>query len=290
MQPNKSWLTVGCLLLLSCLCFALDEDIHCELGDVTSDTSGNTTAHSITVRCGEDSIIGFSLTERAGYYQLILEHSGVEWLDVEKEGENLFIAIEGRRFNVRDGLQQGEDENLVKLFQQEGFRYFTESVQIIHDELELKGWESPVVMLLYNLALRVDRIERVQKVSTGRASLSEAAEGGLERATPAPTPDPDYDWIDPRTWDYHGLRPKKSCEYNGWRTRWPYFTLKKSECTGVCGPGCKTCWMFVCGDCCYHLGCQRHDKFCGDQGYTSKDCSSFRGVLWDTLTDTTGDC
>ena len=119
-------------------------------------------------------------------------------------------------------------------------------MQVIHDELELKGWESPVVMLLYHLALTADRVTREEKnIEVGRVK--------------AVVTD-DYSWIDPRTWDYHGMRPKEICEYNGYRTMWPYFTLKKSGCAGICGPGCKTCWKFVCGDCCYHLGCTRHDK------------------------------
>ena len=34
-----------------------------------------------------------------------------------------------------------------------------------------------------------------------------------------------------------------------------------NECYGMCGPGC-TCWSWVCGDCCYHYGCARHDSWC----------------------------
>jgi hypothetical protein len=33
------------------------------------------------------------------------------------------------------------------------------------------------------------------------------------------------------------------------------------NCYGMCGPGC-TCWSWVCGDCCYHYGCARHDTWC----------------------------
>lgn len=32
-------------------------------------------------------------------------------------------------------------------------------------------------------------------------------------------------------------------------------------CYGMCGPGC-TCWSWVCGDCCYHSGCAKHDDWC----------------------------
>lgn len=36
------------------------------------------------------------------------------------------------------------------------------------------------------------------------------------------------------------------------------------ECLGLCGYGC-FCWQFICGDCCYHLGCHEHDLCCRKQ-------------------------
>ncbi len=35
----------------------------------------------------------------------------------------------------------------------------------------------------------------------------------------------------------------------------------KNSCFGMCGPGC-TCWKWVCGDCCTHVGCLTHDVTC----------------------------
>ncbi len=34
-----------------------------------------------------------------------------------------------------------------------------------------------------------------------------------------------------------------------------------NNCYGMCGPGC-TCWSWVCGNCCYHYGCAKHDSWC----------------------------
>jgi hypothetical protein len=34
-----------------------------------------------------------------------------------------------------------------------------------------------------------------------------------------------------------------------------------NECYGMCGYGC-SCWSWVCGDCCYHSGCAKHDSWC----------------------------
>ena len=38
----------------------------------------------------------------------------------------------------------------------------------------------------------------------------------------------------------------------------------EQECLGLCGYGCN-CWKWVCGDCCYHLGCYEHDLCCREK-------------------------
>ena len=43
---------------------------------------------------------------------------------------------------------------------------------------------------------------------------------------------------------------------------------QEDECFGLCGYGC-TCWDFVCGDCCYHLGCKDHDACCRTSFYNT---------------------
>lgn len=40
----------------------------------------------------------------------------------------------------------------------------------------------------------------------------------------------------------------------------------EESCLGMCGPSCD-CWSFVCGDCCYHLGCYDHDVCCRKKFY-----------------------
>jgi hypothetical protein len=36
---------------------------------------------------------------------------------------------------------------------------------------------------------------------------------------------------------------------------------RSNNCYGMCGSGC-SCWSWVCGDCCYHGGCAKHDSWC----------------------------
>ena len=40
------------------------------------------------------------------------------------------------------------------------------------------------------------------------------------------------------------------------------------NCKGLCGKGC-TCWKWVCGDCCWNMGCYWHDDCCEKFGFSS---------------------
>jgi len=60
--------------------------------------------------------------------------------------------------------------------------------------------------------------------------------------------------------DSIGLSVEDQSEEEGYCSR-----PTANSCYGMCGPGC-TCWSFVCGDCCYHSGCARHDSYCRGSG------------------------
>ena len=47
------------------------------------------------------------------------------------------------------------------------------------------------------------------------------------------------------------------------------------ECLGLCGPSCR-CWKWVCGDCCYHLGCYDHDICCREKFVRTKCLFPFK--------------
>jgi hypothetical protein len=40
---------------------------------------------------------------------------------------------------------------------------------------------------------------------------------------------------------------------------------KGKKCRGLCGPGC-TYWWFVCQDCCWNIGCDKHNRICTPNG------------------------
>lgn len=43
----------------------------------------------------------------------------------------------------------------------------------------------------------------------------------------------------------------------------------EQECLSLCGYGCN-CWKWICGDCCYHLGCHGHDICCREKFIQTK--------------------
>lgn len=43
----------------------------------------------------------------------------------------------------------------------------------------------------------------------------------------------------------------------------------EQECLSLCGYGCH-CWKWICGDCCYHLGCHGHDLCCRERFIQTK--------------------
>jgi len=47
-----------------------------------------------------------------------------------------------------------------------------------------------------------------------------------------------------------------------------------SECYGMCGIACSSCWdfSFICDDCCFHRGCYDHDLCCARDGFFSWSC------------------
>ena len=48
-------------------------------------------------------------------------------------------------------------------------------------------------------------------------------------------------------------------------------------CYGLCGPWC-TCWVKVCGDCCWHPGCYKHDVVC--ENPNSVACKLGKGMVY----------
>lgn len=233
----------------------------------------------IRVGCGEKTVT-VDLLEGGSYSTLkVIGGQGRNLLTVDyfKNSREMFLLIEGEQFDAKDEKSKAkEGEKFKELLEDPDFEFFPEAVRLIHDELQLKGWESPAVMFLYRMGIAAENY-RTQKNKEGDMVLKKRHFHFGSSST-----------VDPNTYDYHGPNPAKMCTYNGWSDP-SMDNLISNECRGVCGQVCSACWLWVCGDCCMHTGCKRHDNFCSS-GYFSSDCLTARGVLWDNITDTPLDC
>ena len=230
--------------------------------------SNNPTTHGrdIIVACDDDMNFTFKLEDSEGDSSLQVLGSKVgeefNFLEIEHRGGSMFLVLNGERYNAKDGNSAAESAALQELLKSPNFSHFPAVVRLIHDELQLPAWESRSVMFLYRIGM----------------SLSSSP---LQRRSSA---------FDEKYSQYHGLLPSKQCQHNGWIS-YSLTYLVHYNCVGTCGPGCSVCWDWVCGDCCYHTGCLRHDQFCdGTYGKAALNCLNLRGVLWDTITDTPYDC
>ncbi|XP_063692614.1 uncharacterized protein LOC134824617 isoform X1 [Bolinopsis microptera] len=235
----------------------------------------------IRVGCGEKTV-SIDLLEGGSYSTLkVIGEQGRNLLTVDyfKNSREMFLVIEGEQFDAKDEKSKAkEGEKFKELLDDPDFEFFPEAVRLIHDQLQLKGWESPAVMFLYRMGIAAENYHtKINK--KGDTVLKKRLFGwGKEQIA-----------VDPNTYKYHGSNPTKKCTYNGWSDP-SMDNLISNECRGVCGQVCTSCWEWVCNDCCLHNGCYRHDLFCDIGGYMGPDCLSCRGVLWDMQTEMPYDC
>ena len=255
-------------------------------------------------------------------------------IEHQVNSNNLYLTLQDKTFSVKDENSAEESAKLEELLTNPNFSSFSTAVQEVHDKLKLPGWKSPSTMFLYRIGMSihhnspslkreeteslqleyetvddeeesvslqreeteslqreetVDEEEELESLQLEYETVDEEEESvSLQRRSTRRKKK-----IDRSIYDYHGEKSKKECKYNGRKFR-DIQRFIELECLGMCGQSCKSCWKWVCGDCCTHRGCWRHDRFCtakdGSAAYSRRACTSFRGVLWDTVTDTRRDC
>lgn len=236
---------------------------------ITSNTRASLTDRDVTVTCASATFQVSLHDSPSTSVVRVSSAEGVEHLRVHitRPPPAMYITVRGARFDARDpDTRPTELAALQGLLDDVTFRGFPEAVRLIHDDLALRGWEHPSVMCLYRLGAALTPGDDV--ITHPRS----------------------FQLIDPDYYSYHGPSPTEPCSQNG-ESEPDVTALFTAGCVGTCGPKCMMCWKWVCGDCCRHTGCRRHDEFCrGEKGKFATDCLTFRGVLWDTVTDTPYDC
>merc|ERR1740136_168260 len=128
---------------------------------ITSDTL---TSHgrAIDVTCEHDMNFSLKMEDADGVSTLDVSGNKMgeefRFLKVEHHGasNNMFLTLNGERFDVKDENSADESTALEDLMTNPNFSYFPAVVQLIHDELKLPGWKSPSVMFLYRIGMSLD--------------------------------------------------------------------------------------------------------------------------------------
>ena len=140
--------------------------------------------------------------------------------------------------------QAAIQESLDRLAAHPAVRLLEPAARALGEELEIIGKEEPAAMAFYTAAMTLTEAYNKNR----RAAVALA-----RNANP---------------FDAYINRPVNVQDYRYWdKRRCP--PCPRDECFGLCGYGCN-CWRFLCGDCCFHVGCADHDVCCRRNFYTAK--------------------
>lgn len=288
-----------------CIC-VIPSYLYLQACELNLKTSDDISIKSIDASCEDGTFYEIELSD--------VENLPVVKISKGKSAKDLainFISINYNSTNKGAQLSIGnttytidEFDDLLDIEEPVLINHFIELgrlTRLIHDFFEFKAWESPAVMLLYSLGIAVEKYQTAVKSSnydtvTTDNSNDDTANNNIDTtiANNIDTTIANFRSkraIDVRIFEYIGPIATLPCENNGTGIPEANFTaFTEDSCPGLCGPSC-SCWKYVCGDCCVHTGCSRHDAFCrGSWGLLSGNCFTLRGILWDTLTDITYDC
>lgn len=130
-------------------------------------------------------------------------------------------------------------------------------------EAGIRGFENPAAMNFYGIAMQLFKLRNREHDAPTEPSVrtqeevSESVEKRREKRQSrrlCRNQIPHRSWFTPRSW--------YTC------SRCP----SGSQCTGMCGNTCSSCWAWLCGDCCWYRGCHDHDVCCNIHGFWSSHC------------------
>ena len=122
-------------------------------------------------------------------------------------------------------------------------RLFEPAARALGQDLGIIGKEEPAAMAFYTTAMSLtEAYNKKRRAMVSRARSSNPWDTYTNRRVNAQGKYPDCD-----------LKTCPPCE--------------EDLCLGLCGYECY-CWKFLCGDCCYHLGCKDHDICCRENFFS----------------------
>ena len=258
---------------ISCLCFAAQEKQEGTLilstitADQISGKYSEVTGHGIQFISKANSLIittlsnqelvelGEPASHNEGEYRLV-QIMGNNFLDMKTTEKRRGMDITSdeaklvKRVNNIDSILQStssERGNATVTFQDAVNKFLLnphsktiiKAAKQMGEKEGILGYEHPAIMPFYIFALRLSHLVEMQPPHSYAPKVYYSKHDGheFEKCLPQCPPCP------------------------------------KKDCIGMCGPHC-TCWKWLCGDCCYHLGCFKHDLCCLYHGKLSVQCLS----------------
>ena len=201
-----------------------------------------------------------SATEPAGSMRLVSIGSSV--FIQSDEANSLDYSVQGEQYNIsefstdHEGLQRlknmavetSEIVHLKALYDSLQYLLSRPEVQLIEyaahamGEEGINGQDSSSVLAFYLAALHLHKLQHAASGSNHSMQDHHALQPNS---------------FTPNHLSMRGKRHSNSC----FNTCPP---CQGKQCLGLCGLNCH-CWKFVCGDCCWHLGCYEHDLCCREK-------------------------
>ncbi len=155
--------------------------------------------------------------------------------DTELQVDRLDHLVDALRYVPMDHHSLVLQESVLKLAHFVETKLFIQAAIAMGTELSISGKEFPSALSMYMTAMQLD------KLLSNHSLLNPVS--------------PSVDLFVLGLGDDDCLTECPPCE--------------DDLCLGMCGYSCN-CWQWVCGDCCYHLGCYGHDVCCREKFVQTK--------------------
>ena len=193
---------------------------------------------SVFIQSDEENSVDY-LVQRGQYNisEFSKDHEGLQSLKnrAAKTSENVHLKA------LQDSLQDLLSRPEVELIEY--------AAHALGEEEGINGQDSSSVLPFYLAALHLHKLQRAASGSNHSTQNHHVLQSNS---------------FTPNHLPVRGKRRSDSC----FDTCPP---CQDEDCLGLCGPNCH-CWKFVCGDCCWHIGCYEHDLCCSKYNYMHAKC------------------
>ena len=186
----------------------------------------------------------FAFVQKQAY--ALPEHMSIQTLLSHRQRKQFIAQLQEDDSRAHDSLVE---ISLDELAQTREAILMEETAFVMGTEHGIIGSENPQVLPLYMMAMQLSRMRKETATATASVCGSSCPSGGCS------------------------MRSVSGDRYCSSATQNECPPCQSNGCQGMCGREC-CCWVWVCGNCCYHQLCADHDVCCIKQGFWNpwNDC------------------